>query len=150
MGLPAMAFLMWRLFSLFFPVSLGTVCIWTAPVLSSLAAVPPFLFFRRHAGTAAAMTAAALTALAVPFAAHSCVGYFDTDLVLGMLPLTVMLSTVHCMKEKGLRRQLGSAFLAAAALALTSLFWDYYSLYLLLPFGCGFCCLLFSAVFSQD
>ena len=146
MGLPALTYLVWRLLSLFSALSLSQLALRLAPVVSALSALPPFLFLRKRAGAVPALTASALAAFAVPFASHACVGFFDTDMVLGVLPLAVMLGFLRCLEEENVRKQLGFALLSASALALMSLFWQFYSLYLALPLCCGVFCLLFSAL----
>ena len=146
LGLPILTALIRNLLRLFSSVSLIRVAVWIAPVLSSLAAIPPFFYLRKRHGTSAALTAGALAALAVPFAFHSCVGYFDSDAALSVLPLTAMLGMARCLRAKSTREQIGFGLLSAAAMTVTAIFWQFAMVYWALAMGCGLCQVLFYAL----
>ena len=113
-------------------VSLAQVTLWLGPVLGSLAMLPAFFFVRRRAGTAGGLAAAALTAFALPFALHTFAGFFDTDMLLAMLPLSAVCCLIGCLTEENRKRQAVLACGSAVSFGLLSLCWAAYYGYVLL------------------
>lgn len=130
--LSALTYALWRLLRLVFPVRLVQVASWMGPIFGSLAAVPAFLYARRRTNLTGGIAAGLLTGLAVPFVAHTHAGFFDTDLLLALLPLCAVLCQIRAMQTEPWRRQGLYALGCGGAFALLSLTWATYSTYFLL------------------
>ena len=128
----------WKLLSLFFPVTLIRTARWIAPVLGALAAVPAFLYVRKRAGLAGGITAGVLAGLSIPFAAHTFPGFFDTDCLLAVVPLGMATAQMAAMQEKRAGRQAFFAALSGACFGILSLLWSaYYAYFWLIIIGGG-------------
>ncbi len=137
LGLSVLAYLLWRCFFSFFGVSLTQTAIWMGPVFGSLAAIPAFFYVKRRAGLAGGTVAGLLTGCALPFLLHTHGGFFDTDMVLAVLPLTGLLCQMRAMQEVKLKKQLLWAFLSAAAITVMSFFWVAFNAYYALSLLCA-------------
>ncbi len=136
LGLSATAYLLWRFFFSFFGVTLTQVAIWMGPVFGSLAAIPAFFYVRRRTGMIGGVVAGILVGCAVPFVIHTHAGFFDTDMVLAVLPLLFLLGQMRSMQEESIRKQIGFALLSAAAISVMSYFWVAFNAYFLLAVIC--------------
>ena len=139
-GLPAflsvLAFYIWRFLSLFGRVSILQIARWMGPMFGSLAAVPVFFYARRRTNTAGGFTAALLTGLSLPFISHTHTGFFDTDMLLAVLPLGFLLLELRAMQKKRFRSQLVAGCCSGLLLAVLSLVWHaYYTYYWLMVLG---------------
>ena len=139
LGLPALAWLLWKYMLSGFGVTLRQTAFWMGTVLGSMTAVPAFCYVRKRTCLMGGVVAGILSGCALPFVLHTYAGFFDTDMVLGVLPLTQMLAQFSAMQEKRPGRQFGWALLSAAALSLMSLFWVAYYGYFVLALVCMLC-----------
>lgn len=129
MLLPILAYLAWRVLSLFGKTDIITVARWMGPVVGSLAAIPVFCYLRRRTNLAGAFTGALLAGAAIPFVAHTHMGFFDTDMLLGVLPLGFILLELYAMQAARLRSQLAAGICSGILLGLVSLTWYAYFTY---------------------
>ena len=136
LGLSVLAYILWRYFLSFFGVSLTQTAVWMGPFFASLAAIPAFLYVRRRSCLTGGITAGLLTGCALPFVVHTHAGFFDTDMVLALLPLLFLLCQMRCMQEKRFLKQTAYALISAAALAAISFFWTAFNAYWLLSVIC--------------
>ena len=136
LGLSILAYILWRFILSFFGVSLTKTAIWMGPVLGSLASVPAFLYAYRRSGSAGGIAAGLLTGLSIPFIIHTHAGFFDTDMVLALLPLIFLLCRIRCMQDPRLPAQILFAFAGALAMAAMSYFWVAFNAYCLLALIC--------------
>lgn len=139
-GLPillsALAYGLWRFLSLFGKIPLIQVARWMGPVFGSLAAVPAFLYVKRRTNLAGGVTAGLLAGLSLPFVAHTHAGFFDTDMLLAVLPLSFVLLQLRAMQERELRRQVIAGLGGSLLLALFSMVWSsFFTYYWLLVLG---------------
>lgn len=74
-------FMWWLLNSLNIPLSVGTVCVFTAPIFSANASWATFLLTREVKGTGAGLTAAALIAMVPSYMSRSVAGSYDNEAV---------------------------------------------------------------------
>ena len=139
LGLSVLAWLLWKYMLSGFGVTLRQTAFWMGTVLGSMTAVPAFCYVRKRTCLMGGVAAGILSGCALPFVLHTYAGFFDTDMVLGVLPLTQMLAQFSAMKEKRPGRQFGWALLSAAALSLMSLFWVAYYGYFVLALVCMLC-----------
>lgn len=121
--LSVLAYGLWRFFSLFGSVSVLQVARWMGPVFASLAAIPAFWYVRRRTNLFGGAAAALLVCCCVPFVSHTHAGFFDTDLLLALLPLTVLLPQLRAAQARSLRAQCVPAALSGLAMGLLSLTW---------------------------
>ena len=126
LGLSALTFLVWKYLLSPFGVSLTRTALWMGPVLGSLAAVPAFCYVRRRSSLPGAAAAGLLVGCALPFMIHTHAGFYDTDMLLGILPLTAIMAQMRSMLASGRRNRIGWALLSAAAFAALSLVWKAY------------------------
>ncbi|MBP1587382.1 MAG: hypothetical protein ILO53_03145 [Clostridia bacterium] len=136
LGLSVLCYLIWFCFLRVFGVSLYQTAVWMGPVFGSLAAVPAFLYVKRRAGLAGGIVAGILAGCAIPFVIHTHAGFFDTDMVLAILPLTFLLCQIRSMQESKLAKQIVFALLSAAALVVMSYFWVAFNAYCALSLIC--------------
>ncbi|XP_052198939.1 dolichyl-diphosphooligosaccharide--protein glycosyltransferase subunit STT3A [Diospyros lotus] len=71
----------WILNSLNIPLSVETVCVFTAPVFSAIAAWATYLLTKEVKGTGAGLTAAALLAMVPSYISRSVAGSYDNEAV---------------------------------------------------------------------
>ncbi|MBQ6585339.1 MAG: hypothetical protein IJH83_00850, partial [Coriobacteriales bacterium] len=100
------------------------VCYWFSMVAAALAAVPAYLFLRRRGMRWGAVCAGVFCGLAAPFVIHTTAGYFDTDCMLAVLPLSMVCCIGECVLAESRGKQLGWALGAGVALAAIALVWD--------------------------
>lgn len=136
LGLSAFAYLIWKHLLSRFGFSLYQTSIWLGPVLGSLAVVPAFFYVRKRTSIPGGIAAAVLTGCAIPFVIHTTAGFFDTDMVLAVLPLTAILAHMRCMSAARLKEQSACAALSAAAFACMSLCWKAHYAYFLFTAAC--------------
>lgn len=81
-GLTLTAGTLWRIFnSLNIPLSVETVCVFTAPIFSANAAWATYLLTKEVKGTGAGLTAAALLAMVPSYISRSVAGSYDNEAV---------------------------------------------------------------------
>ncbi|XP_043721347.1 dolichyl-diphosphooligosaccharide--protein glycosyltransferase subunit STT3A-like [Telopea speciosissima] len=81
-GLTLTAGSIWRLLnSLNIPLSVETVCVFTAPIFSAIAAWATYLLTKEVKGTGAGLTAAALLAMVPSYISRSVAGSYDNEAV---------------------------------------------------------------------
>ncbi len=144
LGLSVLAFILWKYVFSHIGVSLTRTAIWMGPVLGSLAVIPAFCYVRKRTSFPGGLAAGLLVGCAIPFVIHTHAGFFDTDMVLAVLPLTAILSLIQCLRETGWKQQLGYAALSAGAFFCLSLFWEGYYLYFLFSAAAAAAALLLS------
>ena len=147
LGISALAYLIWRYLSCFLGMSLTQTAIWMGPVLGSLAAIPAFLYVRKRTSLPGGLAAGLLTGCSIVFVSHTHAGFFDTDMVLALLPLTGALALMRCMAARDRKSRAGLALLASAAFACLSLFWSIWYGYYLLALASAALSLLLMRVF---
>lgn len=130
LGLSVLAWALWRLLSPF-GVSLTRTAAWMGPVIGSLAVLPAYFYTRRRTSLAGGLTAALLAAGSIPFVLHTRAGFFDTDMVLAVLPLTALPAQFACLCAERRGCRLAYGLVSAAAFAVTALFWRGWYAYLL-------------------
>ena len=134
--LSVLAYGLWRFLSLFAETSLVQTARWMGPVLGSLAAVPAFFYVKRRTNLAGGVTAGLLAGLSLPFVAHTHVGFFDTDMLLGVLPLGFVLLQLRAMQERKILRQAVCGACSGILLGLLSMTWyTFYTYFWLLVLG---------------
>ena len=134
--LSVLAYYVWRFLSLFFNVRVIQVVRWMGPVMGSLAAVPVFFYVRRRTNIWGGITAALLVGLSLPFVSHTHAGFFDTDMLLAIVPLGFLLLELRAMQEKDFLRQLVPGVFSGILLGLLSLIWfAFYTYFWLMVLG---------------
>ena len=144
LGLSVLAFVLWKYVLSHLGVSLTLTAIWMGPVLGSLSVIPAFCYVRKRTSFPGGLAAGLLVGCAIPFVIHTHAGFFDTDMVLAVLPLTAIFSLMQCLRETGWKHQIGYAALSAGAFSCLSLFWEGYYLYFLFSAAAAAAVLLLS------
>ena len=148
--LSILTFWIWKGLSLFFPVSVIQVARWIGPAFGALAAIPAFLYVRKRTNLSGGVTAGILAGAAIPFVCHSYAGFFDTDSLLGVLPLGMVMAFLAALQERKAGRQAEFSLLSGGCFGLLSLTWSTFHTYFwLLILGGLLSCLLIMAVPSR-
>ncbi|MBO4484261.1 MAG: hypothetical protein J5738_02615 [Lachnospiraceae bacterium] len=136
MLLPASAALAWYgLRAVGIDVSIYDVTIRFCSFLLSLFVIPVYFFLRKRTSWTAAVLGSFLVTLEVPFFRHSHVGFFDTDAMIGLLALVLVLSLFECVVEKNRKRQIAYGIIALAALILLRFTWTAFFIYGVIAVG---------------
>lgn len=131
LGLSVLAWAVWRILRWIPGVTLTRVAIWLGPAAGSLAVIPAFCFTRRRTNLFGGIAAGVLAGCAIPFVYRTHAGFFDTDLVLALLPLAAVTGMIRCLEERDRRRQAGYALGSALAFGGLYLCWSMYYAYAL-------------------
>ena len=147
--LPALAYWIWRVLSFFGAADIGGIVRWMGPVLGALSAVPAFLYVRRRTNVWGGLATGLLTGLSLPFVCHTHFGFFDTDMLLCLLPLGFLTLELRAMQLPRLRSQVIAGASSALMLAMLSMTWfAFYTYYWLMVLG-GLIGLLLTMTFSR-
>ena len=142
MLLPFLTWLLWRLQFFLFPVSVVQVARWIGPLFGSLAALPVFLYLRRRVGLFGAAVGALMIETSIPLVTGTTSGVFDTDALLGLLPLSQQLLHIRSLQEPSGRRQLLFGAGSAVCFGLLSCLWTGAPAYFWLMAVSGLLCCL--------
>ena len=145
MLLPLITWGIWRILSSLFPVTVLQVSRWIGPVFGSLAAIPVFLYLQKRAGLFGAVVSALFIETAIPLVSGTVSGVFDTDALLGLLPLSMMLFFLRSLQAASLKKQLLYGFCTACSFALIAALWTGSFAYFWLLLITGLLCCLFSS-----
>ncbi|MBR5666378.1 MAG: hypothetical protein IKW95_01670 [Lachnospiraceae bacterium] len=130
MLLPASAALVWYGFrAVGINIGIYTLTIRFCSFLLSLFVIPVYLFLRRRTSRIAAVLGSLLVTLEVPFFRHSHAGFFDTDAMIGLLALVLVLSLFECFVRKTRREQVIYGIVALLALVLLRFTWTAFFIY---------------------
>lgn len=136
MLLPASAALTWYgLRAVGIDVSIYDVTIRFCSFLLSLFVIPVYMFLRRRTSWIAAVLGSFLVTLEVPFFRHSHVGFFDTDAMIGLLALILVLSLFECVVRRTRKQQIVYGTLSLVALILLRFTWTAFFIYGVIAIG---------------
>ena len=136
MLLPASAALTWYgLRAIGIDVSIYDVTIRFCSFLLSLFVIPVYLFLRKRTSWIAAVLGSFLVTLEVPFFRHSHVGFFDTDAMIGLLALILVLSLFECVVQKTRKQQIVYGVISLVALILLRFTWTAFFIYGVIAVG---------------
>lgn len=136
MLLPASAALVWHgLRAVGIEVSIYALTIRFCSFLLSLFVIPIYFFLKRRTSWLAAVTGALLAPLEAPFFRHSHVGFFDTDAMIGLLALVLVLALFECFIRESRKEQLTYGIIAFAALILLRFTWTAFFIYGIIAVG---------------
>ena len=136
MLLPASAALSWYgLRAIGIDVSIYDVTIRFCSFLLSLFVIPVYLFLRKRTSWIAAVLGSFLVTLEVPFFRHSHVGFFDTDAMIGLLALILVLSLFECVVQKTRKQQIVYGAISLVALILLRFTWTAFFIYGVIAVG---------------
>lgn len=128
--LPASAAYVWYgLRAVGIDVSIYVVAMRFCSILLSLFVVPVYLFLRRRTSRTAAVLGSFLVTLEVPFFRHSHVGFFDTDALIGLLSLILVLSLFECATREKRIEQVICGMVSFASLILLRYTWTAFFIY---------------------
>lgn len=132
LGLSVLAYAVWKMLGWIPGLTLSRIAIWLGPVAGSLAVIPAFCFVRRRTNLAGALAAGIWVGCAIPFVHHTHAGFFDTDLLLAVLPLAGITGMIRCLEETGWKRQAAYALGSSLAFGGLYLCWSAWYAYALL------------------
>ena len=149
-GLPLLGYLIWRVISLFRPVSLYAVLVYMSPFTASLAAVPAYVFVRKRTGRLGAFTAGMMAATTAAFLIKSGFACFDTDILLCLLPLTAICSYVEAAESKTIGKRCVWSSVSILSFGYLAVTWRGYTVYLCLAVGIWSVLLLLRLLIKSD
>lgn len=104
-------------------------------ILLALFVVPTYLFLRKRVCRIAAVFGALVVPLLPPFFRHSYIGYFDTDAMIGLLALIMILSLFECVLSTAKKRKIIYGILSCIALVLLYYTWTAFFVYAVISVG---------------
>lgn len=144
MGLPILGATVYKLLSWIPGVTPYGVIYWLAPIITSLTAIPAYIFVKRRTNRLGGLVAGLLVAVAAPFAGHTHAGFYDTDLGLSLLPCLFLLCFAEALLTRDLKKQLAWAAGSGVSLCLLGTFWRAYYAYFCIgaaaAFAAGMAC----------
>ena len=138
MGLPILGATVYKLLSWIPGVTPYGVIYWLAPIITSLTAIPAYIFVKRRTNRLGGLVAGLLVAVAAPFAGHTHAGFYDTDLGLSLLPCLFLLCFAEALLTRDLKKQLAWAAGSGVSLCLLGTFWRAYYAYFCIGAAAGF------------
>ena len=138
MGLPILGATVYKLLSWVPGITPYGVIYWLAPIITSLTAIPAYIFVKRRTNRLGGLVAGLLVAVAAPFAGHTHAGFYDTDLGLSLLPCLFLLCFAEALLARDLKKQLAWAAGSGVSLCLLSTFWRAYYAYFCIGAAAGF------------
>lgn len=120
-----------------FGLSANTVNMRLGTFVSSLLAIPAFIFVKRRTNSLGGFAAGGLLAVALPFVIHTCTGVYDTDMVLGVLPMCFFAFGIEGILSDSRKGAIVNSIFAASSCALISCFWTMYYAYFYLFVICA-------------
>ncbi|MCH3962230.1 MAG: hypothetical protein LKE48_08910 [Solobacterium sp.] len=137
-----------RLFSI--PASsMEQVAYWFSPVLSGLASIPVYFFLKKRIGRYGATASAALIVTAPTFLLHTWPGYFDTDILLVVLPISAILLMAEAIIAETLKKQVLYSLGSTLMMIFLSGTWGTYTMYWLGSMFLGALGVLFCALLKK-
>lgn len=134
--LSAMAALLWYfLHFLGLNVSIYTLAMSFCSGVLALCTIPVYFFVKQRMSRSAAVVAALFITLAPPFFKHSFCGFFDTDALICLLALVMILSGFECVLQKKKRVKCVYGCMAIAATVLLALTWKVFYVYTVIAVG---------------
>ena len=149
-GLPLIGYAVWKIASLFGSISLYSVLVHIGPVLASLAAIPAYIFVRKRTGRLGAFTAGLMAALNAAFLLKSGFAIFDTDVLLCVLPLTVICCFVGAVESDRIWKCWFLGLVSALSFAYLTITWPWYKLYFYLVAGIWIALLILRLLLRND
>ena len=116
-------------------ISIYQLAIHLCSVFLALFTVPIYLFLKKRISRASSALGALVAALAPPFFNHSCFSVFDTDAMIGLLAIIIVLSVFECVLAKTKKSAIGYGLIASAAILLLYLCWQMFFVYVCIAFG---------------
>lgn len=103
--------------------------------LLALCTIPVYLFLRKRVSRVAAVLGALITALAPPYFKHSLCGFYDTDALIGLLALILVLSVLEMVVSKKRVTAMAYGIVAAIAMILLYYTWTVFYVYVIIAIG---------------
>ena len=136
MLLSAAAAVLWfALHAVGIDVGIYTVASGLCSFLLALFVVPVYLFLRKRMSRLPASFGALVTALLPPFFRHSMSGVFDTDALIGLLALILVLSLYECILSEKRGHQVRYGIIASVATILLYYTWTAFFIYAAIAVG---------------
>lgn len=104
-------------------IPLMEVAFWTGAIISSLSAIPAYLFVRRITNDYGGITAGFLVALAPNLLGHSYAGFFDTDMFVLLLACSLFWFFTEAVLNENRNYRIIYAILAVITLVIFSQSW---------------------------
>lgn len=136
------AFLWYVLQAIGIKVGIFGLCMHLSAVFLALCTVPLYLFLKKRLTREAAAFAALLATLAPPYYKHSICGFFDTDSLICLFALIIILSLYECVVGETAKERIRYGIYACVGTVLLALSWVTFYIYAVIAVGTAFVALL--------
>ena len=127
--------IIYKVVKVFKNVNFNRVALYSSAVLSTLVAIPSYIFIKRRTNRVGAFFAAVLSGLSISFFSHWAYGCFDTDVLLYTIPLMYVGSFIECLVETDKKKRYIWLAISAISFILLMLTWDVFGVYYFLVLG---------------
>ena len=146
--LSAIAALIWyALRAIGIHVGIYAVAMHLCGAILALCTIPIYLFLRKRVSRIAAVCGAVLGILSTACFQHSYVGVFDTDSLITLCALVIVLSFHECILSKTKKEQIGYGCISMAGVLVLSATWSMFQIYVLIAGGTGIAAVLITRLF---
>ena len=127
--------IIYKIVNVFKHVSLYKVIIYSSGILSTLVAIPTYIFIRRRTNRVGGFFSAVLAGTAVAYFSHWAYGCFDTDVLLYTIPVIYICSFMETLIEKENKKRIMWMIISSIAFILLMCTWDVFGVYYFLTVG---------------
>ena len=134
--LSALAAGIWYILNLFgIKVGIFSVAIRLCSFILALCTIPIYLFLKRRVSRSSSVFGALVVALAPPYMRHSFRGFFDTDALIGLLAIILVLSVYECFLRESRKEVIRFGILSCLAAVLLFFSWITFYVYVVIAVG---------------
>ena len=134
--LSALAAILWYMLkALGIHVGIYTICIHLCGFLLALCVIPLYCFLSKRLSRVASVFGALAGTLAPAYLHHALRGFFDTDALVGLCALCLVLSVYDCVLLEGRRQQISYAVIALISTVFLAMAWKVFHVYVAIAIG---------------
>ncbi len=146
--LSAIAAVIWYLFNAIgIQVGIYSVAMHLCGAILALCTMPLYVFLRKRVSCTAAICGAMLGTLSTAYLQHSITGIFDTDALIFLLALIIVLSFHECILAETKKEQITYGIASVIGTIILALTWEMFHIYVLIAIGTGICAILLTRCF---
>ena len=136
--------IIYKIVNLFKHVSFYKVIIYSSGMLSTLVAIPTYIFIKRRTNRLGGFFSAILAGTSVAYFSHWAYGCFDTDVLLYTIPAMYICSFIETLVEKDNKKRIMWILISSMAFVLLMCTWDVFGVYYFLTVGSAILLLIIS------
>ncbi len=113
----------YKFLNIFAEISLETIIVYIGPIIFSLSCIPAYIFIKKKTNRLGAFTAALLIGIIPILVSFSTTARFDTDILLTLLPTTMILSFILAIEAKTNQKIIINLSIATLSYLLLTFTW---------------------------